>query len=211
MPYAIQNPKDGESTQNQSFRQINPEDTLAPHEVYISDENWHEGWVWDTTTLTLREPTDADRLRWAKRDKEQDIRNAAEAEVDNLTRRNEADVVVHKSSTGAAMSQAERDIRATMQANHVRVVSLVEQVRAATTAEELQAIRWSAPAPGQVQMFASVIQEVEEVMVGAKNKRKKRPAPPPTPPPTPDRLALLEERVADIEAELDARSRVFEA
>lgn len=68
MPYALSNLVNGEQP---SARYIaNTTDAMAG-EVVLGDAEYEskQGWVWDATNKVLRAPSDADRLRWAKRDK----------------------------------------------------------------------------------------------------------------------------------------------
>ncbi len=170
-------------------------------------------------------PTEEDLKRgyylFLKKDKEREIRDASEEEVNRQTRRNEADIVVHKSSTGSTMNAAERDVRAIMQANHQKVVELINKIRSVQQSEtaiaELEAIVWTPPTTAQVVTLSNTLEEAEKIIYASKTRRKHRTPPaapaPPSKPPTnapSDRLTALEERVADLEAELDARKMVFE-
>lgn len=71
MPRAINRPVDGEVPLE--VRDVQEGWTIQPTEIVIPDADWREGWVWEAANRRLRAPNDADRLRWAKRDKKTEI------------------------------------------------------------------------------------------------------------------------------------------
>jgi hypothetical protein len=79
----------------------------------------------------------------AKMAKEADLRNAAERWYRENVRAFEGAVVIHKIDRGQALSAEEQAIRDAMTANYQKLRTLVAQVRAATTLEEVEAVTWT--------------------------------------------------------------------
>lgn len=132
--------------------------------------------------------------------KEQEIRDAADTWYRENVRPFEGSIVVHQSATGSTMTREEKDIRAAMQANYLTLRDLVGRIRAATTPEEAQAVEWVDPEPTRVAAFSAALGEAESTIMAVRKRRRDRQG----------RLGNLEERVADLEADLEARMKIFE-
>ncbi len=83
MPYLLTNLSDSERPDSSYVR---ADYAPQPGEAVLADSEYERKttWVWNAATLTLREPTDADHLRWAKRDAERHLEAQAVAEMQNI-------------------------------------------------------------------------------------------------------------------------------
>ena len=89
-----------------------------------------------------------------------------------------------------------------MQADYLTLRDLVGQIRAATTIEEAVAVEWVDPSSARVAAFSAALGEAEATVTAVRKRRRDRSEA--------GRLGNLEERVADLEAELEARMKIFE-
>jgi len=146
-------------------------------------ENWARvsGYAPETLSLDLSE---------LKGFKESEVRNHASRWYEEHVRGFEGVVVVHKSATGAALSQNEGTVRASMQQNYQRVRDLITQVLAATDWRACRNITWTPPAGVQPVLKSS--------SSPTKRKRKHNPS-----------LEKLAERVEALEDEAEERRDAF--
>lgn len=150
MPIAITSPVDGEVPQN--YRPIGDDWQtdpakwqVKPEEVVIPDADFRPGWVWDAANKRLRASNDADRLRWAKRQKKED------GEV-RMHRENRSLYPNAQKVEGGWVAQmvldALKDPRgqsiAAIQANNNRRTRYDAAVDAATSVEAVNAVSWEA-------------------------------------------------------------------
>jgi hypothetical protein len=141
MPYALMNPKDGETV---SYRTIEDEAEATAVEVVV--EEAPDGKVWDSATASLRLRTGAESLEEAKAAKEAALRDQADSWYQANVRSFEGAVVTAKYGRGglAALSAEERSVFDAMNQNYERLRTLVGQARAASSEEELEGISWTA-------------------------------------------------------------------
>lgn len=141
MPYLLMNLVDGERP---GSAYVAAGTTPGPGQVLLEDTDFigKEYWLWDATAGALRAPTGTDALRIAKRRKEVQVRDAANAALSVSTRATEREVVVYKAASGAALNADDIAIRDAMTANYNALRAKVAQVRAATTVEGVEGMTW---------------------------------------------------------------------
>lgn len=134
MPYALSNLLDGERP---SWRYIGSESEALPAEVVMSDKDFipKQQWLWDATTNTLREPTAADRLRFAKKTKKLEFETRAEQNMRDILPPYRLTMLV------ARDQRADPRLAAATQLDQ-RLDRAMAAVESQTTAEAVTVMRW---------------------------------------------------------------------